>query len=149
MTATVNPTPHPSRPAGETSSRADRVRARLGEAEAHLEKARERLGARPCDHAAALTEVLASFRASLLASLNDYGATPDPDAALATLGEQSVRCDSVLKTPVHRALLLVARAQAIEQAVRPSVHDREDIETGCYTARNLHRTVAGRVDSAP
>ncbi len=137
----VDPAPHPLRPSWETSPRAERVRARLGEAEAHLEAAWERLSARPPDHQAALAEVLASFRASLLAFLNDYGATPDPDAPLDVLAERAVRCGSVLKTVVHRAMLLAERAPAIRQASRLSVADREDVETGGYMARNLVQTV--------
>lgn len=136
------------RAAWETSPRAERVRARLGESDAYLAEARKSLRARPSDHLAALTAVLASFRASLLAFLNDYGATPDPEGVLATLGERAVRSASVLKTPVHRALLLVARAPAIRQAVRLSVYDRADVETGCYTARNLVQTVRTALPAA-
>ncbi len=141
MTATLNPTPHPARPAWETSARAECVRARLSEAEAHLAEAQARLCARPRDNMAVLTEVLASFRASLLAFLHGYGATPDPDATLATLAERAVRSGSVLKTVVHRAMHLDERAQAIEGASRLPVTDREDVETGWYTARDLVQAV--------
>ena len=33
------------------------------------------------------------------------------------------------------------------RAAQASVHDREDVETGWYTARNLYRAVAGSLTS--
>ena len=118
---------------------------RLREAQTHLNRAKARLDASPRDHAAVLGATLDSFRASLLAFLLWYGAVPDPETPLDTLAERAVRNDSALKTAAHRAMLLAARAPAIRQTARPSVHDREDVETGWYTARNLHRTVVGRL----
>lgn len=128
-----------------TSSPSD-ARARLGEAEAHLGRAKDHLEASPPDYARALGEVLDSFRASLVAALTGYGATPDPDAPLGDLAERAVRNDSVLKTVVSRAVVFAERAPAIERSSsNPSVHDREDVETGWYTARNLVRTVLDRL----
>jgi hypothetical protein len=121
------------------------VASTLREAGAHLNRARALLEASPRDHVAVLDATLDSFRASLLAFLLGYGATPDPDAPLYVLAERAVRTDSVLKTVAHRAVLLVERAPAIRQAARPSIHDREDVETGWYTARNLYRTAAGQI----
>lgn len=131
----------PAHPAWATSPRAERVRTHLAEADTHLAEAWQRLDARPVDHAAVLTEVLASFRASLLAFLNDYGAELDPEATLATLGEQAMRNSGVLDTAVRRAMALAQRAPAIQSAAQLALGDREDVETGCYTARNLIDTV--------
>ncbi len=130
-----------------TSSHPD-VRARLDEAEAHLNRAKAHLDAMPPDYGGALGEVLDSFRASLVAFLFGYGATPDPGAPLDTLAERAVRNDSVLKTAAHRAVLLAGRATAIP-AAGLSVAHREDVETGWYTARNLLQTVASRLDPGP
>ena len=132
----------------EMSPRAQRVRTHLGEADAHLAAAWERLDAQPCDHVAVLDEVLASFRASLLAFLNDYGAKPDPEDTLASLGRRTMRLSGVIQTPVNRALVLAERAPAIRQAVRPSLNDREVVETGCYTARNLVQAVRAVLPAA-
>lgn len=117
----------------------------LHEARSHLGRARDRLSASPPAYADALDAVLASFRASLLAHLAWFGAAPEADALLTALAERSVRCDSVLKTAVRRAMHLVDRAPGIRKATRPSVHDREDVETGWHTARNLLQTVEGRL----
>lgn len=119
--------------------------ALLREARSHLGLARERLDASPPAYGGALDAVLASVRASLLAHLAWYGAAPETEAPLAALAERAVRCDSLLKTVVHRAMPLVRRAPAIRAAARLSVHDREDVETGWHTARNLAETVAGRI----
>lgn len=125
------------------------ARALLHEAEAHLERARTALDASPREEGAALEATLDVFRASLLAFLTEHGAAPTPDASLDVLAEWAVRCNSVLKTAVRRALHLAHRAPAIRRAARPSVHDREDVETGWYTARNLYETVAARLAVAP
>lgn len=120
--------------------------ALLQEARSHLDLARERLDASPPAYAEALDAVLASARASLLAHLAWYGAAPEANAPLAALAERAVRCDSLLKTVVHRATHLAVRAPDIRTAARPSVHDREDVETGWHTARNLAETVAARLE---
>lgn len=117
----------------------------LREAGAHLGQARDRLNATPRDHAGALPEVLASIHTSLLAFIDGFGGTPDPDASLAALAERAVRCDSVLKTATHRAMRFVERAPAIQRATTLSVHDREDVETGWYSARNLYHAVMGQL----
>jgi hypothetical protein len=132
-----------------TSTRPDDAPALLHAAQVHLDRARERLDASPPASVEALDAVLASFRASLLAYLAWYGAAPEEDAPLPALAERAVRCDNVLKTAVHRAVQLVGRAPGIGAASRPTVHDREDVETGWYTARNLVRTVAGRIGPEP
>ena len=46
-------------------------------------------------------------------------------------------------------MLLAERAPALEASPppgdRPNVADREDVETGWYTARNLYQTVCGEL----
>ena len=122
---------------------------RLREAEAHLAQARARLDAAPPDYGAALENVLGSLRSSFRAAVSGYGGPPAADASLDALAERAVRCDSVLKTVANRALRLADRAPAIQRAARLSVHDREDVTTGWYTARNLYETVAFRLRAAP
>lgn len=130
--------------------RAERTRELLHEAENHLSRARTRLTAAPSDYTAALADVLAVFRTSLRAYLAWNGsAAVHEDADLGTLAGRAIHLASILKTPTHRALLLAERAPAIEQAIRRSdrlgVADREDVETGWYTARNLYYTVCGEL----
>ncbi len=126
----------PGAPAWETSPRAERARALLGEAQARLDAARA--AAADARYTAALPDVLAAFRAALRAFLAWDGEEMDDDSAdLDRLAGRAVRLSSVLKTPVHRALHLARRAPAIAQAGLLSVHDREDVETGWHTARNL------------
>lgn len=128
-----------------TSSAARQLR----DADASLARARDHLDRSPVDYAAALEEVTDSVRASLLAFLAGYGCTADPDAPISTLAARAVRCDSALKTAAHRAVHLAERAPSIRQSARPTVHDREDVETGWYTARNLSRTVRAQTAGLP
>lgn len=125
------------------------ARAYLREARGHQNRARAGLDATPRDAGAALDAALDSIRASFRASLTAYGATPDPGAPLTALAHRAVRSNSTLKTAAHRATLLADRAPAIRQADRPSIHDREDAETGWYTARNLYQVVAGQLGAGP
>ncbi len=134
-------TRHLPRAAWKASPRVQRVRTHLGEADARLAAAWGHLETKPYDHVAVLDEVLASFRASLLAFLNDFGVRPASEDTLVTLGERTMRVSGVLFTAVNRALVLNERAPAIQQAVRPSVQDREVVEMGCFTARNLVQAV--------
>lgn len=136
------------------SPRAERARALLHallhEADDHLRQARTRLVAVPPDYTGALAEELVVFRTSLRAFLAWNGsADVHEDADLRALAVRAVSLASILETPAHRALLLAERAPTIEQAIprsdRPSVADREDVETGWYTARNLYRTVCGEL----
>lgn len=125
------------------------IHARLAEARAHLDRAKVHLDASPSDYAGALERALCSCRASLDAFLLHHGATPRPGAPLDAIAQRAVRSDSVLKTAARRAVQLVKRAPAIEpSSPRLSIHDREDVQTGWYTARNLYQTVAGRLVSA-
>lgn len=121
------------------------ARAWLGEADDALASARAALDATPPALPAALDAALASCRASLVAHLTAYGAEPEPDADLDALGKRVVRIDSVIKTSVHRALHLAGRAGAIRAAALPSVHDRETVATGWYTARNLRQAVGATI----
>ncbi len=143
MSQTLLASARPS-PTMAASSPSD-SRARLDEAEAHLGRAKDHLSASPPDYSGALAEVLGSFRASLVAFLTECGATPDAEAPLGALAGRAVRNDSVLKTVVNRAMVLADRAPAIGRSPKPTVRDREDVETGWYTARNLVQTVAGRL----
>jgi hypothetical protein len=126
-------------------TRPDDASALLRDARTHADHAREHLDAAHTTVPDALDDVLASFRASLLAHLAWYGADSNPDAPLATLAERAIHCDSILKTPVQRAMQLSRRAPAIRAATHPTVNDREDVETGWFTARNLLWTVSGRI----
>ncbi len=130
--------------------RADRTRTLLQEAEAHLRQAERHLTATPPDYTGALAEELVVFRTSLRAYLAWNGsADVDEEFDLRTLAARAVHLASILETPTHRALLLAERAPTIEQAIRRSdrlsVADREDVETGWYTARNLYQTVCGEL----
>lgn len=130
--------------------RAERTHALLEEAEDHLQQAERHLAAVPPDYAAALADVLAVFRLSLRAYLAWNGsAEVNGEADLRALAVRAGHLANILKTPAHRAVLLAEHAGALEQALRrggrPSVADREDVETGWYTARNLYLTVLGEV----
>ena len=118
------------------------ARAVLRDATAHLEQARARLAASPPAYAEALDAILASFRASFEAALTNYGASTDADDPLDELAERAVRSLSVLKTSANRALHFVGRAPAIRTASQLTVNDREEVETGVYTARNLIQAVS-------
>ncbi|MEP0546910.1 MAG: hypothetical protein ABJF88_08260 [Rhodothermales bacterium] len=133
--------------------RAERTRTLLQEAAAHLRQAERYLVATPPDYAAALADMLAIFRTSLRAFLTWTDSSEvDGEADLHALAVRAGHLASILKTPAHRALLLAERAPAIEQSIRRSdrlsVADREDVETGWYTARNLYQTVLGNVPAS-
>ena len=145
----LSPTPRSAAPRSE-SPRAERAYALLHEANGHLSQARTLLAAMPPNYAAALDDELAVFRTSLRAYLAwNRSVAAYEDADLRSLAVRAVHLASILKTPAHRALLLAERAPAIERASRRddrlNVADREDVQTGWYTARNLYQTVCGEL----
>ena len=102
----------------------------------------------------ALPDVLAAPCAALRALLA-WSATPadaespcEHGADLRALADRAGNLNNVVRTPAHRALLLAERAPAIGRATRLNVADREDVETGWYTARNVVRTVAAELRAA-
>lgn len=132
--------------------RAEPARALLDEATTHLDRARAALAADRYQDA--LPEVLAAPCAALRAFLAWYATPTEAEAPcpqggeLRTLAERAANLSNVVRTPAHRAILLAERAPAIERASRLSVADREDVETGWYTARNVVRTVAAELSAA-
>ena len=129
--------------------RSDLTHDLLAEAERHLQRARNALDAERYQDA--LPDVLAAPCDALRALLAWY-ATPtdteapcDHGAELRPLAERAANLSNVVRTPAHRAVLLAERAPAIARAGRLSVADREDVETGWYTARNVVRTVAAEL----
>lgn len=135
-----------------TAPRTDLTRGLLSEAESHLASARDALDdARYQD---ALPDVLAAPCAAIRALLawyatpTDHEATCDYGTELRPLAERAAKLNNVVRTPAHRAILLAQRAPAIARVGRLSVADREDVETGWYTARNVVRTVAAELSAA-
>ena len=132
--------------------RTEPARALLDEATEHLDRARAALATERYQDA--LPEVLAAPCAALRALLAWYATptdaeTPCPHGAdLRTLAERAAHLSNVVRTPAYRAILLAERAPAIERANRLSVADREDVETGWYTARNVVRTVSAELSAA-
>jgi hypothetical protein len=67
------------------------------------------------------------------------------DADVRALGERAMQFASILRTFVHRALAVLPTLRAIGGKGRPGVHDREGVEAGWYTARNLYHAVVGEL----
>lgn len=135
-------------PSSRNTARTEHARSLLTEARDHLAKAREALDASPPRYKDALPDVLAAPCAALRALVAWYGSPDGTDAScehgegLHMLAGRAANLNNVVRTPAHRAVQLADRAPAIARAPHLSVADREDVETGWYTARNVVRTVA-------
>ncbi len=138
-------------PASKNTARTEHARSLLTEATDHLAKAREALDASPPRYQDALADVLAAPCAALRALVAWYGTPDGTDAPCAhgddlhALAGRAANLNNVVRTPAHRAVQLAERAPAIARASHLSVADREDIETGWYTARNVVRTVSAEL----
>lgn len=120
-------------------------RALLASAQRRLAEADQLLKRHQPDYKEATNELVLAIRDALFAHLAAYGAEADPDDTNDALAHRVVRNDSVTKTAVLRALALVESTPAIQSASRQSVQNREDVETGWYSARNLIDAVAPMV----
>lgn len=132
-------------------SRTEHTRSLLDEATDHLTRARAALDASPPRYKDALPDVLAAPCTALRALITWYGTPTEADAPcshgedLHALAGRAAHFNNVVRTPAHRAVRLADRAPAIARAPHLSVADREDVETGWYTARNVVRTVAAEL----
>lgn len=121
------------------------ARRLLQDAEALLARARTALNASPPDDRAAAPAVRLCVETTLAAFTTWQGMVVPDRADLAEVVEQVVRLDSTLRTPAHRAVLLLPGLRAAESGAQLSVAVREAVETGWYTARNLISQVSGAV----
>ena len=118
------------------------ARRLLQDAAALLARARTALTASPPDYRAAAPAVRLCVETALAAYAVWQGMVVPDRTDLAEVAEQVARLDSTLRTPAHRAVLLVPGLRAAESGARVDVAVREAVETGWYTARNLISQVA-------
>lgn len=121
------------------------AREHLRLARHHLDLASDLLNRPDPEFRAAAVHVTTSYQRAL-AALTTWNRVRLPEGAdVRELGRPAVRFASVLRTPVGRALAAEPVLRAVGTKERLDVHDREVVETGWYTARNLYRAVAGEL----
>ncbi|HLT47274.1 MAG TPA: hypothetical protein VK002_08610 [Rubricoccaceae bacterium] len=126
-------------------SQAEATREHLRHARRHLDLARDLLRRQEPDFRAAAAHVEACYLAALRA-LTTWHRVPLPeDADVRALGERAAQFANVLRTFVRRALAVLPVLRAVGGKERLGVHDREGVEAGWYTARNLLLAVAGEL----
>jgi hypothetical protein len=126
-------------------AQADPTRVHLRQARRHLDLARDLLRRPEPDRRAAAAHVDACYRNALRA-LTTWHRVPLPeDADVRELGERAAQFSNVLRTFVSRALAVLPVLRAVGDKERLGVHEREGVEAGWYTARNLLDAVAGEL----
>ena len=127
----TSPTTRPQ-PVHETDAR-----RLLQDAAALLARAGTALNTSPPDDRAAAPAVRLCVETTLAAYATWQGMVVADRTDVAAVAERVARVDSSLRTPAHRAVLLLPGLRAAESGAPLGVPVREAVETGWYTARNL------------
>lgn len=121
------------------------AREHLRQARYHLDLARGLLDRSTPEHRAAAGHVAMCYQRALSAVTTWNRVHLSEGADVRELGHHAVHFASILRTPVGRALAVLPELRTVGSKEALDVHDREGVETGWYTARNLYRTVVGEL----
>lgn len=117
----------------------------LQEARYHLDLARELLDRPTPEYRAAAAHIAACYQRALTAVTTWNSLHLPEETDVPELGRHAARYSAPLQTSVNRVIESLPILRAVGAKATLDVHDREGIETGWYTARNLYRTVAGEL----
>lgn len=123
----------------------DAVRMHLRQARSHLDLARDLLTRPDPELRAAAVHIERCYYDALAAVTTWHRVSLPTTADVREHARHAVHLASILRTPAHRALVALPTLRTAGVKARLDVHDREQIETGWYTARNLYHTVLGEL----
>lgn len=127
---------------------AEATREHLQQARYHLDLARELLDRPTPEYRAAAVHVVACYQRALTA-ITTWNSLRLPEGTdVPELGRRAAHYSAPLQTSVNRVIESLPILRAVGAKAKLGVNDREGIETGWYTARNLYRIVAGELPAS-